>query len=130
MTRENRPAARFGFALALGLVLIATGTVLALEKAGLAVPVEVTRLWPMLLVLVGLARLAQRGFLRIGGHLLVYLGLFFEGLLTRPETTLSVAAPAGLLWLGVIITLRALWPAFRKPTADDASPNTTSSCCD
>ncbi len=126
MNRDARPGPRFGFPLLMGLGLIAGGTVLALENAGLDVPVPVTRLWPLLLVLVGLGNLLQRGVFRIGGHLLIYLGLFFQGLLLRPEPTLALAGPVGLLWLGVIITLRALRPAGPRNTPDstlhDASP--------
>lgn len=126
MSLETRSNVRFGFALALGLGLIALGTVFAFENAGLEVPVAVTRLWPLLLVLVGLGRLAQRGFLRLGGHVLVFLGLFLTGLMLRPGLTLSMAGPAGLLWLGVIITLRALRPAAPRhvpaPDPSNASP--------
>lgn len=128
MNREKRPAPRFGFALASGLVLIAVGTVLAFENAGIEVPMAVTRLWPVLFVLVGAGRLAQRGFLRIGGHLLIFLGLFLLGLMHRPETTLSLAGPVGLLWLGVIITLRALRPAARRAAPDASHPNASPTC--
>ncbi|MFN8009907.1 MAG: DUF5668 domain-containing protein [Holophagaceae bacterium] len=119
--------ARFGFGLASGLVLIAVGTVLAFENAGVEVPVTVTRLWPLLLVFVGAGRLAQRGLLRVGGHLLIYLGLFLLGLMHRPETTLCLAGPVGLLWLGVIITLRALRPAVRHAAPASSTPNASPS---
>jgi len=119
---------RFGFALATGLVLIAVGTVLAFENAGIQVPAAVTRLWPLLFVLVGAGRLAQRGLLRVGGHLLIFLGLFLTGLMHRPETTLSLAGPVGLLWLGVIITLRALRPAGPPAAPDASTPNASPTC--
>jgi len=119
---------RLGFALASGLVLIAVGTVLAFENAGIEVPVTVTRLWPLLFVLVGAGRLAQRGFLLVGGHLLIFLGLFLFGLMHQAETTLSLAGPVGLLWLGVIITLRAVRPAARRAAPDATSANASPTC--
>jgi hypothetical protein len=128
VNRESHPGPRIGFALLLGLGLIAGGTILALENAGVEVPIAVTRLWPMLLVLVGVGNLLQRGLFRIGGHLLIYLGLFFQGLLVRPQPTLSLAGPVGLLWLGVIITLRSLRPALRNSPAETASSSPSRDC--
>ncbi|MBK8725340.1 MAG: hypothetical protein IPL96_04605 [Holophagaceae bacterium] len=104
---------RFGFALVAGIGLIAAGLLLGLENIGIAVPDQVFRLWPLLLVCFGLARLTQRGPLQRGGHTLVFLGLFFLGLQFEPVKTLRYAPPLGLLWLGVIITLKALLPRPR-----------------
>jgi hypothetical protein len=124
---SSRPL-RAGFTLAFGVLLILAGLVLALENAGIEVPDSVTRLWPLLLVLLGLARLAQRGFLRVGGHLLIFLGCFLIGLQFRPGATLSLAGPVGLLWLGVIITVRALRPAEPRPRAGDEAPASPEDC--
>ena len=117
---EPRPA-RYGFALVAGMVLIAAGVVLALQNAGVYIPLSAGRLWPLLLVFLGLARLASRP-LHKGGHFLVFLGLFFLGLQLEPVKTLRYAPPLGLLWLGVIITLRALRPHPRCPAESAGQP--------
>lgn len=115
----SRPA-RYGFALVAGIGLILAGSALALENAGLPVPSWFFRLWPLLLALLGLAKLARQPLHR-GGHFLIFLGLFFLGLQFEPVKTLRYAAPLGLLWLGVLITLKALRPPARS-TPETAAP--------
>lgn len=120
---ENRPPRppRYGFALVAGIGLILAGSALALENAGVPVPYWVFRLWPLLLSLLGLARLAREPLHR-GGHFLIFLGLFLLGLQFEPVKTLRYAAPLGLLWLGVLITLKALRPPARNTPESAGRP--------
>jgi hypothetical protein len=106
---EHRPP-RYGLAIVAGIGLIAAGVILGLRNAGFHVPISLSQFWPLLLVLLGVAKLSSRP-LRVGGHVLVFLGIFFLAIQAQPLLALRYGPPAGLLWLGVIITLRALLPS-------------------
>jgi hypothetical protein len=120
-TLTANPRPRLGFPLIAGIALILGGLLLGLENAGLSVPDTVFRLWPLLLMLLGAARLHARGWLSTGGHFLLFLGMIFLGLQFAPETAPRFLGPVSLLWLGVIISLRALRPTSTA-TAQPAAP--------
>jgi len=121
-TLTANPRPRLGFPLIAGIALILGGLLLGLENAGLSVPDAVFRLWPLLLMLLGAARLHARGWLNTGGHVLLFLGALFLGLQFAPDAIEGFVAPLGLLWLGVIISLRALRPTSPTPAQPAAPP--------
>jgi hypothetical protein len=121
-TLATRPQPRIGLPIAAGIALIAAGLLLGLEKAGIAVPDQMFRLWPLLLLLLGAARLHARGLFTTGGHVLLFLGACFLAVQFAPDLAERFAGPAALLWLGVIISLRALWPSSPKPVAPASQP--------
>jgi hypothetical protein len=101
---------RFTPKVAFGITLILVGLVWTLHNLDLA-PWALVRFWPVLLVLLGLSSLWRRGILEsVGGHLLIFAGLVgFAGEFGH-EDLFCRWWPLAILWLGILLTLRALLP--------------------
>lgn len=83
------------------------------------VPVdEPWRLWPMILVVMGVAKLVSGGWLRGKGHFLLAMGLVFQTVMLEREHLLGMWWPLLLVWWGLITLLRAL----HARTPSQASP--------
>src|SRR5438552_9870870 len=64
--------------LVAGIILIALGTLFALDTLGLAAMPNVGRLWPLILVAIGLTQIRGRFFTgSVPGHVLLGLGILF-----------------------------------------------------
>jgi hypothetical protein len=109
--QDSRPARRpKRHGVLTGLIIIAVGLAFLGERLGLESFHHVWRQWPLLLIILGAARLLERGPLHLGGQALVFVGVFFElGHLGYPVTLHWW--PLIVVWIGVMLTLRALRPA-------------------
>ncbi len=87
---------------------------------------EPWRLWPMILVAVGLGKLATHGLLQGKGHFLIGLGVAFQAVMLEREDLVETWWPLLLVWWGLITILRALnsrvRPAVAEASADPAEP--------
>ena len=119
---KTRPQGR----LVLGIGLILFGLLFLAHRLHLLpeqfpfglLPVdEPWRLWPMILVLLGLARLASSGWLHGKGHVLLALGLAFQCVMLEREHLVETWWPLLLVWWGLVTLLRALTPKSRPQAA-------------
>ena len=102
--RHRRP--RFGT----GIFLILLGLVLALDQWH-AFPIHgITRHWPLILIAFGIGRMVDRGPFATGPHATIVIGLFFELQALGHHELIRHAWPLALIWIGLIITARALRP--------------------
>lgn len=100
--RRNRPR------LGTGLFLIALGVLLALDQWHGSPFHRTSALWPLILIALGLSRMVDRGFLSWGAHALMVTGVAFELQALGHEVWVHRLWPLGVVWVGIIITLRAL----------------------
>ncbi|HEU4950359.1 MAG TPA: DUF5668 domain-containing protein [Holophagaceae bacterium] len=113
---EDRPEDRRGWRrrrgprLGSGLFLIALGLILALHHWEDLPFHRAEALWPLILIAFGLSRMVDRGFLHWGGHAAIVTGVAFELQAFGYETWVHRLWPLGLVWVGIILTLRALLP--------------------
>jgi predicted membrane protein len=117
---EGRPFGR----LALGIIVMVLGLALALDNFGLFQVRYIFRLWPLILIVIGLTRISQsvRHGGRPEGHVMTLIGL---GLLLMNFGLLSFrqALAFFLLAVGGVIVFRA-WRGTQLPAdalAEDAS---------
>lgn len=105
--------------LVIGVLFMAFGLAFLLHNLNIVDVDRTLRFWPLALIVLGVERLCTRGFLRAtGGHILILVGLgLLLGFLEK-EYLLEKWWPLGIVWLGLIITLRALWP---KPKPEPIS---------
>ena len=118
------PLADLAPRLVLGLVVIALGAILLLENLGLYSAWRLLDWWPAALVAFGLSRLVQGGPLSLRGH--VWLALGAAGFVTQfgPWGLLERWWPLALVWVGLVVTLRALFPRIANPGPPSSEPDT------
>lgn len=93
-----------------GIFLILLGALLALDQWHQVPFHDTARHWPLLLIAFGAGRLVDRGLFAPGPHAAILTGVYFElGVLGHHEWARH-AWPLGLVWIGLIITLRSLRP--------------------
>ncbi len=98
--------------LGTGIFFILLGLLLALEQ-GYQIPFhDFARHWPLILIAFGVARMVDRGLFATGPHAMVLVGLFFELDALGQHEWIRHAWPLGLIWIGLVITLRSL---LRRP---------------
>ena len=124
---KNRPQGRLvvGIGLILfGLLFLAYRLHLLPEHFpfGLLPVDEPWRLWPMILVVLGLARLASSGWLHGKGHVLLALGVTFQAVMLEQEHLVERWWPMLLVWWGLITVLRALKPRIRPEARTEQGP--------
>lgn len=103
--------------LVLGIAVIVIGLVMALETLGLVHAHILLRLWPLVLVAMGLAKLRQEGSGSTGGWVLVVIGGFLLiGFLGGADHSVSLG-PLLLVALGIFIVTKALKQNRGVPTA-------------
>lgn len=119
---DPHPKSHFSPRLAFGLGLMFLGGLLLLQRFGL---LEWHHLawWPVLLLLLGLAMLWKRGFAQsFGGHVLLMLGLVgLAGEFGR-EDLVERFWPGAIVWIGLVLVIRALMPLPRPCCPGDAPP--------
>ena len=93
-----------------GLVIITLGLALLADRMGVMSFHTFTRQWPLLLIIMGVFKLWDRGWLSLGGQALLLTGLFFELKRLGYEPPLHQWWPLLVVWAGIVITLRALSP--------------------
>jgi hypothetical protein len=121
----------FSTKLVFGLTVIAVGLILMVNSFHLYDGWHLLTWWPVVLALFGIAHLVRDGFLSLGGH--IWLGFSVAGFIQQfgPWGLLDRWWPAFLIWGGLIVTLRAIFPQpkrTRRPKADAPSPSPADSC--
>jgi hypothetical protein len=130
MTPQERPAV-FSTKLVFGLTVIALGLILMADTLRWYDAWHLLNWWPLVLAAFGLARLAQDGVLSLRGH--IWLGFAVAGFISQfgPWGLLDRWWPIFLVWGGVIVTLRAIFPQPKRGKRSQApppSPATAVSC--
>jgi Domain of unknown function (DUF5668) len=130
MNTQGRPSL-FSTKLVFGLTVIAVGLILMVNSFHLYDGWHLLTWWPVVLALFGIAHLVRDGFLSLGGH--IWLGFSAAGFIQQfgPWGLLDRWWPAFLVWGGLIVTLRAIFPQpkrVRKGKADAPSPSPADSC--
>jgi hypothetical protein len=130
MNTPGRPPL-FSTKLVFGLTVIAVGLLLMVNSFHLYDGWRLLTWWPVVLALFGIAHLVRDGFLSLGGH--IWLGFSVAGFIQQfgPWGLLDRWWPAFLVWGGLIVTLRAIFPQpkrGRKPKVDPPPPTSTVSC--
>ena len=121
----------FSTRLVFGLTVIALGLILMAYRLRWYDGYHLLSWWPVPLAAFGLARLVQDGPLSFRGH--VWLGFSVAGFISQfgPWGLLERWWPVFVVWGGVVVTLRAIFPQARparKPKADPPSPTPSVSC--
>ena len=96
--------------LGTGLFLILLGVLLALDQWGQVPFHGLGHYWPLILIAFGLGRMVDRGPLHAGAHWILLVGLYFELERNGHSEFVHRFWPLGLVWIGLIMTLRALRP--------------------
>ena len=107
--------------LVFGLLVVALGIILLGEQLQWFEAWQVLAWWPRALAALGLARLVQDGPLALRGHVL--LAFAAAGFVQQfgPWGLLERWWPIGLVWAGIVVTLRALLPQS-KPDSPPKNP--------
>jgi hypothetical protein len=118
--RNIPPGRRAAGRVMLGLCLLAAGILLLLANLG-HLPFTVSyRLWPLILVALGLAKLVEKGLLSFGGHWLIALGLFLLAGFLEREDLIERWWPLAVVWVGGLVSARALAASRRTaPPCED-----------
>ena len=112
--------ARFTTKLVIGVLFMAFGVAFLLHNLNILDVDRSLRFWPLALVVLGLERLYTRGFLRAtGGHMLIMLGIWLQLWCLEKDFLLDTWWPLGIVWLGLVISLRALWPKPKPEPIQD-----------
>ena len=98
------PRRHFG----MGIALILLGLLLAFAQWRMVPFDDFSSHWPLILVALGVGKLVDRGLLCTGAHWLILIGAFFELEQNGPSHLMHRIWPLGLVWIGLIMTLRAL----------------------
>ena len=130
MTTQERPPL-FSAKLVFGLTVIALGLIFLADSMRWYDAWHLLTWWPLALAAFGLARLTQDGILSLRGH--VWLAFAVAGFISQfgPWGLLERWWPVFLVWGGLIVTLRAVFPQpkrLKKVKAALPSPTPADSC--
>lgn len=130
MNTQERPPL-FSAKLVLGLTVIALGLIFLADSLRWYDAWHLLTWWPLVLAAFGLARLTQDGILSLRGH--IWLGFAVAGFISQfgPWGLLERWWPVFLVWGGLIVTLRAIFPQpkrLKKAKAGSPSPTPADSC--
>ncbi|BDU69395.1 hypothetical protein GETHOR_14960 [Geothrix oryzae] len=128
--QDTRPPI-FSTKLVVGLAVIALGLILTADSLRWYDAWHLLTWWPLVLAALGLARLVQDGPLSLRGH--VWLCFSVAGFISQfgPWGLLERWWPIFLVWGGLIVTLRAIFPQpkrGRKGKDAPPSPSPAVSC--
>lgn len=96
--------------LGTGIFFILLGVLLALDQWRQIPFHDTARHWPLILIAFGAGRMVDRGPFATGPHAAILIGLYFELGVLGHHAWASQAWPLGLVWIGLVITLRSLRP--------------------
>ncbi len=114
---------RFARKLVVGLLCMALGGAFLLHNLNLVDAHQSLRFWPLALVVLGLERILSRGFLQAtGGHVLVLVGIALQVDAFEKAYLWMKWWPLGIVWLGLILTLRALRPSLKPEPPKPQEP--------
>ena len=130
MNAQERPPI-FSAKLVFGLTVIALGLIFLADTLRWYDAWHLLTWWPAVLAAFGLARIVQDGILSLRGH--IWLAFSVAGFISQfgPWGLLERWWPVFLVWGGVIVTLRAIFPQpkrVKKVKADPPSPPPLVSC--
>jgi hypothetical protein len=123
--KEIPPGRRAAGRVLLGLCVIAAGGAMLLGNLGLLQLDFSYRLWPLILVALGLAKLVEKGALSGGGHWLILLGLFLLAGFLEREDLIERWWPLAVIWIGLLVSARALVASRPKPPVCEDQPERT-----
>lgn len=122
MTPADFPPKPFRLApVAFGVALVLLGLLLLAERTAPEMAHRVAHWWPLLLSLVALGRLADRGPFHLGGHVLMGLSLILLAASFQRMDLVDRYWPLGVIWLGLVVTGRAFAPR-RARAGSDSTP--------
>lgn len=107
MQARSAPARRH---LGTGVFFILLGSILALTQWSGSPLHGLGHHWPLILIAFGVARMVDRGLLHPYAHAAILVGLYFELDALGNYEWIHRAWPLGLVWIGLILTIRALRP--------------------
>lgn len=114
---------RFARKLVVGLLCMALGGAFLLHNLNLVDAHQSLRFWPLALVVLGLERILSRGFLQAtSGHVLVLVGIALQVDAFEKAYLWMKWWPLGIVWLGLILTLRALRPSLKPEPPKPQEP--------
>jgi membrane-bound ClpP family serine protease len=112
-----------------GLILVLLGLLMLANNMAWLVRDDPRRFWPAVLVLLGFVHLINRGPLNISGHILITVG---AALLMPPlgyGHLIRQFWPTGIIYVGVIYTLRGFFPNHCSWKTRRTSTDEPSCCC-
>jgi hypothetical protein len=121
MNTQPRPPF-FSAKLVFGLAVITFGLILLADNLRWYDAWHLLNWWPILPVALGLARLLEDGPLSLRGHIWLAVGAASFIHQFGPWGLLERWWPFALVWGGVIVTLRALFPQPKRTKPAKASP--------
>jgi hypothetical protein len=128
--QDHRPL--FSTKLVFGLIVIVVGLILMVDSLHLYDAWRLLTWWPLALAAIGIAHLVRDGFLSRGGH--IWLAFSVAGFIQQfgPWGLLDRWWPVFLVWGGIIVTLRAIFPQPKriKKTTGGALSSTPAVSCD
>jgi len=104
----------FSTKLVLGLTVITVGLILMADSMHWYDAWHLLTWWPLALAAFGLARMAQDGILSLRGH--TWLAFAVAGFIQQfgPWGLLERWWPAFIIWGGLVVTLRAIFPQPKR----------------
>lgn len=122
---EKPQAQRLLPSILLGLVFMAFGMLLLLHNMDILAIGRSLRFWPTItLIPWSLERFFSKGILEsLGGHLILLAGVTAQTLCLGHTDHFLRWWPVGLLWIGLVITLKALY-GQNKTTRDAKAKDT------
>lgn len=123
--RQPRQPNRIPTGVVFGLVLAGIGGLALVHNLGYLEVEDLFRLWPGFLLFMGMVSLINHGPLKVGGHVLIVIGLFLMAGFNNYAPEAERFWPLGIVWVGLVMTLKALLrPRLipTQPTQDVPAP--------
>lgn len=98
----------------LGVALMLLGLLLLLDRTMPDLGNRIGPWWPLLIAILGVGRLVDRGIFHMGGHVVIGVSLVLLAASFHRMDLLWHYSPVAVIWLGLIITGRALFPSLTK----------------
>ncbi len=105
---DSKPPSPFSPKLVLGIAIIVMGLALTLDNLGLVQAHLVFRLWPLVLVALGGAKLRQEGSGGTGAWVLIFVGLFILLANFGHLQLTDALGPLLIVALGILLVVKAL----------------------
>ena len=119
-----KPRIAFSPKLVLGIGIIVAGLVLALDNLGLVEGHFILKLWPLILIVMGFAKVRQEGTSQgISGYVLIAAGVFLLLVVFGHGDLGRALSPLLVVMLGVLIVVRVLKQQRGTPAEVIASEN-------
>jgi len=115
-----RKAGWFSRKLMMGLILITLGVVFYLHNIHRLDLDRIWRFWPLLLGVMALERFINRGILAMEGHVLALVATGLQLMFLERYSLIERWWPLAVVWLGIIIVLRSLFPDQRRRMCQDS----------